>query len=130
MCQDLAMRSIIGLLCSYNIIFYLITQLLFIGRPTITTHPINRVTNASMSVTLKCKGHTGGDEKYLKYHWESSDVNNDQWMNISDSNGESLVIKSLEKTEKFRCIVSNEAGSTPSNVAIVTLMSKLLSQLV
>ena len=77
------------------------------------------VTNASESVTLNCEGIGGGS---ITYQWETSDITEDQWMEISNSNGEKLVIRKLDKSEKYRCIASNEAGSTVSNVSTVTLM--------
>ena len=77
------------------------------------------VTNASESVTLNCEGIGGGS---ITYQWETSDITEDQWMEISNSNGEKLVIRKLDKSERYRCIASNEAGSTASNVSTVTLM--------
>ena len=103
---------------------YKLTLQLFtdINVPTIVTHPIDMVTNASESVTLNCKGTGGGS---LTYQWETSDVMKDQWKEISNSNGEILVIRNLEKSERYRCIVSTEVGSAVSNASTVTLMGKL-----
>ena len=89
--------------------------------PIIITHSTDKVTIASESVTLNCKVIGGGS---ITYQWETSDVIKDQWKKISNSNGENLVIRNLEKSEKYRCIVSNEAGSTVSNASIVTLLGK------
>ena len=46
-------------------------------------------------------------------------------MNISNSNSRTLVVGTLEQSQQYRCVVSNEAGSTRSNVATVTVLSKL-----
>ena len=80
------------------------------------------VTNASESVTLSCKGTGGGS---ITYQWETSEVVKDQWKEISNSNGEILVIRNLQKSERYRCIASNEAGSTVSVASTVTLLGKL-----
>ena len=46
-------------------------------------------------------------------------------MNISNSNSRTVVVGTLEQSQQYRCVVSNEAGSTRSNVATVTVLSKL-----
>ena len=101
--------------------------MLFTGPPTIITHPTDKVTNTSESITLNCEGIGGGA---ITYQWEAGDVTEDEWTEISNSNAETLVIRNLEKSEKYRCIVSNEAGRTISNVSTVTLMGKLFLILV
>ena len=45
-------------------------------------------------------------------------------MNISNSNAKTLVVRNLDQSQQYRCVVSNEAGSIRSNVATVTLLSK------
>ena len=90
------------------------------GHPTITTHPSSQLINISISVTLDCEGTGRGS---ITYQWETSNINGGQWMNISNSRV--LVVGSLEQSQQYRCVVSNEAGSTRSNVATVTVLSKL-----
>ena len=94
----------------------------FTGPPTIKTHPTSQLTNISMSVTLDCEGTGRGS---ITYQWETSNINGGQWMNISDSNNRTLVVRNLEQSQQYRCVVSNEAGSTRSDIAIVTVLSKL-----
>ena len=101
--------------------------LLFTGPPTITTHPTSQLTNVSMSVTLDCEGTGRGS---ITYHWETSNINGGQWMNISNSNSRSLVVRNLEQSQQYRCVLSNEAGSTRSNVATVTVLSKLFINMI
>ena len=36
-----------------------------------------------------------------------------------------LVVSNLEQSQQYRCVVSNEAGSTTSDVITVTLLRKL-----
>ena len=96
----------------------MLTQV-FTGPPTITTHPTSQLTNVSMSVTLDCEGTGRGS---ITYHWETSNINGGQWMNISNS--KTLVVRNLEQSQQYRCVVSSEAGSTRSNVATITVLSK------
>ena len=95
----------------------------FTGPPTITTHPTSQLITVSMSVTLDCEGTGRGS---ITYQWETSNINGGQWMNISNSNGKTLVVRNLEQSQQYRCVVSNEAGSTRSDVATITVLSKLL----
>ena len=94
----------------------------FTGPPTIKTHPSSQLTTVSISVTLDCEGTGRGS---ITYQWETSNINGGQWMNISNSNNKTLVVGTLEQSQQYRCVVSNEAGSTRSNVVTVTVMSKL-----
>ena len=94
----------------------------FAGPPTITTHPASHLTNVSISVTLDCGGTGRGS---ISYQWETSNNNGGQWMIISNSNSSTLVVGTLEESQQYRCVASNEAGITRSNVATVTVLSKL-----
>ena len=98
----------------------------FTGPPTIKTHPTSQLTNVSMSVTLKCRGTGRGS---ITYNWETSNINGGQWMDSSNSR-KNLVVSNLEQSQQYRCVVSNEAGSTRSNVATVTLLSKLYTSII
>ena len=92
----------------------------FTGPPTITTHPTSQLTNVSMSVTLDCEGIGEG---MITYNWENNKTNRGQWINISNS--KILVVRNLEQSQQYRCVVSNEAGSTRSDVATVIVLRKL-----
>ena len=94
-------------------------MLLFTGVPIIITHPTDEVINATISITLTCEATGGGSIKYL---WEASDIIKDEWMILGS--GQTLVIR-RDKSEKYRCVASNEAGTTRSNVSIVNFLSKL-----
>ena len=96
--------------------------MLFIGPPTITTHPTNKVVNASVGVTLNCRATS---KKPITYQWEYIPANKNQWSTITGGNSGSIFVRNLMNSEKYRCKVSNEAGSTISNIAVVTLMGKL-----
>ena len=95
---------------------------MFTGPPTITTHPASQLTNVSVIVTLDCEGTSRGS---ITYQWETSNISGGQWMNIRNSNSSRLVVGTLEQSQQYRCVVSNEAGSNRSSVATVTVLSKL-----
>ena len=85
-------------------------------------HPTNQMISINMAVEpLNCE--TTGNRS-VTYQWETSNINGGQWMNISNSNSSTLVVGTLEQSQQYRCVVSNEAGSTRSNVATVTVLSK------
>ena len=94
----------------------------FTGPPTITTHPASQLTNVSISVTLDCEGTGTGS---ITYEWETSNINGGQWMTINNIHNKTLAVGIIEQSQQYRCVVSNEAGSTESNVATVTVLSKL-----
>ena len=45
-------------------------------------------------------------------------------MNVEDSSNKILVVRNLEQSQQYRCVVSNEAGNTRSDVATVTVLSE------
>ena len=92
-----------------------------LGPPTIATHPTSQLTNVSMSVTLDCEGTGRGS---ITYRWETSNINGGQWMKISNSNSKRYIVRSIQQSKQYRCVVSNEAGSTRSDTATVTILSK------
>ena len=96
----------------------------FTGPPTVTTHPASQLTNVSISVTLDCEGTGRGS---ITYQWETSNINGGQWMIISNSNSNTLVVGILKQSQQYRCVVSNEAGSSRSNVSTVAVLSKLIA---
>ena len=91
------------------------------GPPDITSHPSSQLTTINMSVTLNCVGVGKGTIKYL---WEISNNNGGPWTKISNSNGRSLVVRNLSQSRHYRCVVSNDAGRTTSNVATITVLSE------
>ena len=79
------------------------------------------MTNASIGVTLYCKGSGGGT---IKYRWEFSSIDKENWINLQNIHGETYSIR-ITASEKYRCIVSNDVGSTISNISTITILSKL-----
>ena len=98
------------------------------GPPTITTHPTSQLTTISMRVTLNCEGTGRGS---ITYQWQARNINGGQWSVISNSNNRRLsnnsrrlVVRNLQESQQYRCVVFNEAGGTRSYVATVTVLSK------
>ena len=88
--------------------------------PTIATQPTSHLTTVNIRVTLICEGTGTGP---ITYCWETINVNGGEWMNISNSNCTKL-IRNLEQSHQFRCVVSNQFGTTLSNVATINVLSK------
>ena len=97
------------------------TTQVFTGPPTITTYPTSQLTTVSMSITLNCEGTGRG---LITYQWQNKNVNGGRWRSISNSNNSRLVVRRLQDSRQYRCVVSNEAGRTPSNQSTITVLSK------
>ena len=95
----------------------------FTGPPTITTHPTSQLTTVGMRVALHCEGTGRGS---IRYHWETSNINGGQWVTIIiiGGNSKTLVVRNLDQSQQYRCVVFNEAGSNRSDVATITVLSK------
>ena len=90
------------------------------GPPTITTHPTSQLITVSMSVTLNCEGTGRGS---ITYQWQIRSSGK-KWDDISNSNNKGLVVRNLQESQQYRCVMSNEAGGTRSNVSTITVLSK------
>ena len=103
--------------------YYCMMAQLFTGAPTITIHPSSKLVTSNMSITLDCDGNGPAP---INFYWESSIIyfNSEEWTNISNSNSKKLVVKKLDDSEQYRCVVSNDAGSTRSKIAVITVLSK------
>ena len=97
------------------------------GPPTITTHPTSQLTTVYMSVTLNCEGTGRGS---ITYQWQTKNNNGEQWSDISNSNNRRFVVRNLQESQQYRCVVSNEAGGTRSSVAVVAVLSKFTKLIV
>ena len=95
--------------------------MIVIDRPNIKTHPKSQLVTSYMSINLDCEGDGLGK---IKYQWEYRKSNESQWMTIDNSNTTRLVVKNLQQSEQFRCIVSNEAGEIESEIGTLTVLSK------
>ena len=92
------------------------------GPPIIITHPRSQLITSNMSIILDCDA---SGEELITFKWENSNSFGGQWMTISNSNSRKLIVKNLEESEqKFRCVASNGAGETRSNIAVINVLSK------
>ena len=105
----------------YVISFILYDGAFITGPPIIVTHPSSKVVTSNMSIILDCDA--SGKEP-ITFKWQNSSIYGGQWMTISNSNSRKLVVKTLKQSEQFRCVASNGAGKTRSNIAIITVLSK------
>ena len=97
--------------------------LLFTGRAIIVTHPNDAIINASQRVVLICQGSGKGT---LSYEWQVYNFDESNWENLT-VNATNILVWRLRASEKYRCIVYNEAGGSISNISTVFLMGMLLS---
>ena len=96
----------------------MMTQVLT-GPPNITTHPISQLKTVGMRAILNCKGTGRGS---IAYQWEARSITGTQWIRISSRNN--IVVGSVQQSQQYRCVVTNEAGKTRSNVTTITVLSK------
>ena len=90
------------------------------GPPIIITQPTSQLTTVNMNATLTCEGTGTGP---ITYRWEVKNFIGREWMNISNSNNTKLV-RNLEQSQQYRCIISNEFDTTTSNIATINVLSK------
>ena len=94
---------------------------MFTGPPIITTHPTSQWAVAGTNITLTCEGTGAGS---VMYQWESSNIKEEKWMEISDASNTRLDLNNLERSQQYRCVASNEAGGARSKPAIITVLSE------
>ena len=97
--------------------------MLFTSPAIIVTHPNDAVINASQRVVLNCEGSGKG---MLSYEWQVSNIDKSNWKNLT-INATNILVWNLRVSEKYRCLVYNEAGGSISNISTVTLMGMVLS---
>ena len=88
----------------------------FTGAPTINNPLIDQVIEVDEVVTLNCKASGDGT---ITYQWQQ--FSNGSWMDIADSNNPEYTTDMLTQSSQFRCVVTNEAEMTTSNVTILVL---------
>ena len=94
------------------------------SKPTITKQPKDVLATDGAAVTFNVAASSSG----LQYQWEWSEDGGATWKNctITGSNTDTLSFSMVASYNgrKYRCIVSNSAGSVTSAVATLTLYSK------
>ena len=89
---------------------------MFTGPPSINNPLIDQVIEVNERVTLNC-GASG--DSTITYQWQQ--FSNGSWMDVADSNNAEYTTDILTQSSQFRCVVTNEAGMTTSNVTILVL---------
>ena len=89
---------------------------MFTGPPTITNPLTDQVIEFNERITLNCAASGDGT---ITYQWQ--EFSNGSWMDINNSNNAEYTTDTLTQSSHFRCVVTNEAGMTTSNVTISVL---------
>ena len=94
------------------------------AKPTITTQPQNKTAAAGTTVKFTVAASGSG----LSYQWQFKAPGTTTW-NDSGMTGAKTATLSVEATtarngQQYRCIVKNSAGSTTSNAAKLTVVTK------
>ena len=92
-----------------------------ISKPTITTQPKNVSVAAGSTATVSVKASGVG----LKYQWQYQAPGTTTWPNNTSTgynkSSMSFTVTAGFNGRKYRCIVSNEAGSVTSNAVTLTV---------
>ena len=88
----------------------------FPGPPTITNPLTDQVIEFNEGITLNCAASGDGT---ITYQWQK--FSNGSWVDINNSNNVEYTTDTLTQSSQFRCVVTNEAGMTTSNVTISVL---------
>ena len=99
-----------------------VVKLTVIAKPAFTTNPSNVTVKEGKTATFKVKA-TGGS---LKYQWYYKEDGVNRWVKLQGETKATLKIKATaaHNQGKFRCKVTNPAGSKYSSSAILTVQSK------
>ena len=87
------------------------------GPPKITNHPTGGDVPMGRSITLMCRARGLGT---LAYSWERKSSGS-SWTTVANSPSYTTNSNMAVGQYKYRCVVSNEAGSVMSNSATVNV---------
>lgn len=94
--------------------------------PLITTSPRNGIIKKTRGrmTTLYCKASSYDGQ--VLYHWEKKSVLETKWTVITPKhkNATEYTITTAI-SQQYRCVATNDAGSTNSEIANITLLSKI-----
>ena len=96
----------------------------------ITLHPSSVVSNEKGSATLSCDATSIVD---ITFYWEKLDNDDDTWGPLPNSTSlagmNTMTISSINIQQSdegsYRCTASNSAGTSISDVAIITVYGEL-----
>ena len=99
--------------------------------PVITLHPSSVVTNGKGNATLSCDATSIVD---ITFHWEKFNNDDGTWQPLPSSTSlagmNTMTISSyfdIQQSDEgsYRCTASNSAGTSISDVAIITVYGEL-----
>ena len=93
----------------------------FITHPIITTQP----ESASVVLGKAATFAVSADGENLSYQWEYKKVGQSDWSKWTGKTDASLTLKASNTNDgcQYRCVVTNEAGSSVSSIATLTVVS-------
>ena len=89
------------------------------GPPVFLTHPASHIVPVGMSVSLYC--NISGNK--VSFVWKTRTVGCKSWSRITNSNSYKYDVRSIQQTQQYICIASNNAGTYTSNVATIQVLS-------
>ena len=73
--------------------------------------------------TLNCQASTYDGR--VQYHWESRGLQESEWIALTTSSSDGTSYTTFTAvSEQYRCVATNDAGVTRSQIANVTVLSK------
>lgn len=82
---------------------------------------MSHVVASNMEVTLSCEASSLDNS--VQYHWERKNFLDTTWTVIASARNTSFKPTSME-SQQYRCVASNDAGRTNSEVANITVLGK------
>ena len=89
--------------------------------PAITKSPMSHVVALNMEATLSCEASSFDNS--IQYHWERKGFLDSSWTVITSARNTSYKPESIE-SQQYRCVATNDAGTTNSEVANITVLGK------
>lgn len=92
--------------------------------PVIIASPKSQIKKArSTPRTLNCEASSYDDQ--VLYHWERRSFKESKWTAVTEKLADATTYTTYTATSRqYRCVASNEAGETYSEVANITVLSK------
>jgi hypothetical protein len=99
---------------------YIVFEPVTIAPPTITQHPSNQTVDEGQTAQFTVAATGSGT---LSYQWQKGTTNLSNGGDISGATSTTLSIANCEEADEgnYRCVVTNEGGSTNSNYASLTV---------
>ena len=99
-----------------------ITFICVTGPPIFLTHPTSHIVIVGMNVTLYCNVSSAVRPSFV---WERR-TDGSSWERIDKTQSYKYVVRNIQQTQQYRCVVGNYAGTLVSNPATIEVLSKLI----